>query len=71
MSSQPFRLRPILNQLVIIGFMVLVGFAMAKALYHKSFMGMILALVSLGAGVYFLYLLAEARKEFENNDERV
>ncbi|MFZ9388648.1 MAG: hypothetical protein ACO25B_12280 [Chitinophagaceae bacterium] len=71
MSSRLFRLRPLLNHFGIFGFMVLVGLAIAKALYHQSFMGMLLALVSLGAGVYFLYLLAENRKEFENGDKRI
>lgn len=45
--------------------MVLIGFSLAKAIYHKSFMGIILALVSLGATVYFLYILAKAKKEME------
>lgn len=45
--------------------MVLVGFCLAKAIYHQSVMGIILALTSLGAGIYFLYILAKAREEME------
>jgi general stress protein CsbA len=62
--------RATLNRIIIIGFMVLVGFCLAKAIYHKSFMGIVLALVSLGAGVYFLYILAKAKEEMESERER-
>lgn len=55
--------RPTLNKIIIIAFMVLIGFSLAKAIYHKSFMGITLALVSLGAAIYFLYVLAKAKDE--------
>ena len=54
-----------INRLIIIGFMVLVGYCLAKAIYHQSVMGIILALTSLGAGIYFLYILVKARQEME------
>ena len=54
-----------LNKIVIISFMVLIGFSLAKAIYHGSFMGITLALVSLGAAIYFLYVLAKAKEEME------
>ncbi|MGB3005328.1 MAG: hypothetical protein WBC06_02385 [Chitinophagaceae bacterium] len=57
--------RQIFNRLIIIGFMVLVGFSLAKAIYTGSFIGVFLSLVSLGAGVYFLYILAKAKEEME------
>jgi hypothetical protein len=57
--------RQLINRLIIIGFMVLVGFCLAKAIYSHSVTGLILALTSLGAGVYFLYLLAKAKQEME------
>jgi hypothetical protein len=57
--------RQVINRIIILGFMVLVGFCLAKAIYHKSFMGIVLALVSLGAGIYFLYILVKARQEME------
>ncbi len=57
--------RQTINRLVIISFMVLVGYCLAKAIYHSSVMGIILALVSLSAGIYFLYILAKAREEME------
>ncbi|MGQ0737459.1 MAG: hypothetical protein ACT4OJ_00205 [Bacteroidota bacterium] len=62
--------RQILNRIIILGFMVLVGFALAMAIYYKSFMGITLALVSLGAAVYFLYILAKAKQELEEAEER-
>jgi Na+/H+ antiporter NhaD/arsenite permease-like protein len=57
--------RTTINRSIIIGFLVLIGFSLAKAIYHKSFMGITLALVSLGAAIYFLYVLAKAREEME------
>jgi len=57
--------RSLLNKLLILAFMGLVGFWLAKAIYHKSIMGIIMALVSLGAGIYFLYILAKANEELE------
>jgi Na+/H+ antiporter NhaD/arsenite permease-like protein len=57
--------RPTLNKLIIIGFMVLVGFSLAKAIYSRSFMGVTLALVSLASAIYFLYILAKAKEEME------
>ena len=58
MTSKTF-----LNRLIILGFMVLVGYSIAKSIYSQSVMGIILALTSLGAGVYFLYLLAKAKEQ--------
>jgi len=57
--------RETINRIIIIGFMVLVGFCLAKAIYYNSVMGIILALTSLGAGIYFLYILAKAKEEME------
>lgn len=57
--------RQTLNRIIIIGFMVLVGFALAKAIYHNSIMGIIMALTSLGAGIYFLYLMVKAKEQME------
>ena len=45
--------------------MVLVGYCLAKAVYWHSVIGVLLALTSLGAGVYFLYLLAKAKEEMQ------
>ena len=43
--------------------MVLVGWCLARGIYYKSVMGVILAVTSLGAAVYFLYLLAKLKEE--------
>ncbi|MBP7316086.1 MAG: hypothetical protein KA968_12785 [Chitinophagaceae bacterium] len=59
-----------INRLIIIGFMVLVGFCLAKAIYHQSVMGVILALTSLGAGIYFLYMVAKANEEIKREEIR-
>lgn len=55
--------RSLINRIIILGFMVLVGYCLARAIQIGSIMGVILALTSLGAGVYFLYLLTRAKEE--------
>lgn len=55
--------RPNLFRAIILGFIVLIGYCLARAIYWESVMGIILALVSLGATIYFLYILAKAREE--------
>jgi threonine/homoserine/homoserine lactone efflux protein len=62
-ESAYWRTRTFLNRLIILGFMVLVGYSLAKSIYSQSVMGIILALISLGAGIYFLYLLAKVKEE--------
>ena len=57
--------RTVINRLIILSFMVLVGYSLAKAIQFKSMIGILLALISLGAGVYFLYLLVKIRQEQE------
>ncbi|HET9430334.1 MAG TPA: hypothetical protein VFO70_04115 [Chitinophagaceae bacterium] len=59
---------PIFNRIVILGFMVLVGFCLARGIYYKSVMGIILALTSLVSGLYFLYLLAKMKKEMRREE---
>jgi hypothetical protein len=43
--------------------MILVGFSIAKSIQSSSPMGFILSLVSLSAGVYFVYLLKQAKEQ--------
>ncbi len=62
--------RQLINRLIIVGFMILVGYGLAKAIYTGSFMGIVLALVALGAGIYFLYILAKAKEEMEMQMEQ-
>jgi len=60
--------RTFINRLIILGFMGLVGFCLSKAISTGSFMGIFLALVSLGAGIYFLYILAKAKAEMQREE---
>ncbi len=57
--------RQSINRIIVLSFMVLIGFCLAKAIYHGSVIGVLLALVSLCAGIYFLYILAKAKEEME------
>lgn len=68
-SNAPLRTRQVLNHLVVFSFMVLVGFALARAIYHNNLPGILLALLSLGAGIFFLFLAANAKRETEKAKE--
>jgi hypothetical protein len=57
--------RTLVNRLIILAFMVLVGFSLAKGIQSRSTMGIILALTSMFAGAYFLYLVVRAKQEQE------
>lgn len=59
--------RTFFNRLIIFGFMILVGYCLAKGIYHQSVVSISLACISLGAGVYFLYLLAKAKQDTQAN----
>lgn len=60
--------RTLINRLLIFTFMILVGYSLAKAIQYNSIMGILLAITSLGAGVYFLYLLAKMKYEQEKEE---
>jgi len=57
--------RTLINRLIFLVFMVLVGYSLAKAIQTQSVMGVLLSVVSLSAGVYFLYLVAKIKREQE------
>ena len=57
--------RTVINRMIILGFMALVGFCLARSIYYGSVVGIILAITSLGAAVYFLYLVARANERVE------
>lgn len=60
--------RTLINRFIILGFIVLVGFSLAKSIQSGSPLGLILAIVSLCASVYFLYLLGQVKKQAEQED---
>lgn len=57
--------RPLFQRILIVGFMILVGFCLAKSIYSQSITGIILAIVSLAAGIYFVHLLNLSKRERE------
>ena len=57
--------RAFINVVIIFVFVVLVGYSVAQSLKYESFIGFILAMTSLGAAIYFIYLLAKAKQETE------
>ena len=57
--------RAVINVIIVFVFVALVGYSVAQSLKYESFIGFILALTSLGAAIYFIYLLTKARQETE------
>lgn len=60
--------RRIINRLIILSFFVLIGYCLATSIAVRSGIGIFLAVVSLGAGVTFLYLLAKEQQETETEE---
>jgi len=60
--------RKLINRLIILLFFVLVGYGLATSIASRSVVGTILALVSLGAGIRFLYLLALQQQQQESEE---
>ena len=60
--------RFIINILLVFVVVVAVGYCVAESLKYGSAIGFILALTSLGAVVYFIYLLAKGRQEQETEE---
>jgi hypothetical protein len=60
--------RRIINRLIILSFFVLIGYCLATSIAVRSGIGIFLAVVSLGAGVTFLYLLAKNQREAETEE---
>ena len=60
--------RLILNRIIILGFMVLIGWCLARGIYSRSVMGIILALTSLGASIYFFYLVNKLKEEVRRKE---
>jgi lipid-A-disaccharide synthase-like uncharacterized protein len=58
-----------INRFIIFTFMVLVGCSLAYAIRTQSLIGIILSVISLSAGVYFLYLLTKAKREMQREQE--
>lgn len=57
--------RTLINRIIVFGFLVLVGFCLAMAISVQSTLGVILALVSLGAVITFLWIVSKAKADYE------
>ncbi len=56
-------------RLCVVIFLILPGYALAKAVYHQSFIGILLALVSMGAAVWFFQLLNQDKTQPEKREQ--
>ena len=59
--------RAFINAALVFVFIVLIGYSVAQSLKYGSFVGFILAMTSLGAVIYFIYLLAKAKQVPEDS----
>ena len=62
-------IRIYLTRIIILVFMILVGYSIANSIKHEGFLGFFLALISLGAGISFIYFLNKARQASESEIE--
>lgn len=62
-------LRPLWGKLLILGFMILVGFSLARAVYSRSVIGILLSLVSLGAAILFVQMASQPPGDREEREE--
>jgi len=61
-------LHTLVHRFFILGFLVLVGFSIAKSIQASSPLGFLLAVVSLGLGIYFIYLLQQLKAGSEREE---
>lgn len=54
----------IISRVILFAFLAMVGFALAMGFYYRSFLGIFLALIALGAGIYFIHLMTKAKREY-------
>ena len=52
----------LLSRCIILAFMIMVGYSIAKSVQAASTLGLTLAITSLFLGVYFIYLLGQAKR---------
>ena len=60
--------RKFINRAIIILFFILTGYCLANSLAVRSIIGTILATISMGAGIVFLYLLAKQQQETDTEE---
>ena len=64
----PAPKQTVIHRALVISFMVLVGFSIAKSIQASSTLGLILAIISLCAGIYFVYLLQQMSPNGEQEE---
>lgn len=57
-----------INRIMIIGFMILVGYSLANGIIKGSYIAIVLSTLSLCAGAYFVYLLEKMKREMSESN---
>jgi uncharacterized membrane protein len=60
--------RTIINRSIILSVFVIAGYLLARSFYYGSFIGIVLALVSIAAWSVFLYKLNKMQAESETEE---
>lgn len=63
--------RTVFIRLLIFVFLCLVGYVLAKSIYNKNALGVVLALISLVATVYCIQLITKAKQDAEREAEEI
>jgi hypothetical protein len=67
-KPQLMNLRNLLNKTIILSVFVLAGYLLARSLYYGSFIGIVCAVIGIGAWALFLYKLSSAQTKSENEE---
>ena len=59
--------RTIINRTLVLSVFVIAGYLLARSFYYGSLVGIVLALVAIGAWALFLYQLNKLQKESEED----
>jgi hypothetical protein len=61
--------RAIINRTIILSVFVIAGYLLARSMYYGSFLGILLAMVAIGAWTIFLYKLSSLQAEHDPAEE--
>lgn len=63
------KLHPVITRLIVLAFFGLIGYCLASSIAVGSVMGIVLAIVSLGATIVFLYYLPKLHEQQHTTEE--
>jgi len=64
-----FKTRVLLCRLITLFLMIVGGYAIAASIQNKNTMGMLMAILGMGAGIFFFLLLSKAKEIQEEGED--